>query len=222
MPKVERQLDPTQLQWVVDEVVKRLCALVNAASSDIEKRLVPCAGVNSKQVLKIEKKIVSLEDLRNSLEGIREIQIPKSAIVTPSVKDELNDRSIMLTRIENQKKIQVISRNEPVLIACRRNDHVSVKQLLNPTEAKFEVVPDSDLDSIFRRVELADKLMVLATKTPFEDTGKANRRERVRAAYIRSRNELQTAQREYDLNLIVLKIGESEFSNIVNEIQEQN
>ncbi len=49
-------------------------------------------------ILRIQKKLLTLADVRDSWSGITTLEVPTGSVVTPAVKDELRARGIVLTR----------------------------------------------------------------------------------------------------------------------------
>ncbi len=71
------ELSPKQLEWIVQEVLRRLGAAK------------PQAGE-----LTLSERVVCMETITGRLEGIATIIIAAGAVVTPSVRDELRHRKI--------------------------------------------------------------------------------------------------------------------------------
>jgi hypothetical protein len=78
-------ISPEQLEWIVQEVIRRLRSL------DAEK---PAAGGE----LRLTERVVTMSTLRGRLASARRVIVLSRAIVTPAVRDELKDRQIELVR----------------------------------------------------------------------------------------------------------------------------
>jgi len=75
---------PEQLEWIVQEVIRRL----RAADGNP-----PAAGD-----LRLTDHVVTLTALKDRLTSVRRVVVPAKAVVTPAVRDELKSRQIELVR----------------------------------------------------------------------------------------------------------------------------
>jgi len=75
---------PEQLEWIVQEVIRRL----RAADSNP-----PAAGE-----LRLTDRVVTLAALKDRLASVRRVVVPAKTVVTPAVRDELKARQIELVR----------------------------------------------------------------------------------------------------------------------------
>ena len=76
---------PEQLEWIVQEVIRRLQRTGDAA---------PAAGGE----LWLSDRVVTLAALKDRLTNVRRVVVTQRAVVTPAARDELNDRQIELIR----------------------------------------------------------------------------------------------------------------------------
>jgi len=84
------------IEQIVQEVLRRLKAMGVKLEADAGA---PATG-GTKQELVFEGRLVTLQRLRGRLTGVRRLVVPKKAIVTPAVVDELKDRQIELVKAE--------------------------------------------------------------------------------------------------------------------------
>ncbi|MBC8350871.1 MAG: hypothetical protein H8E66_02730 [Planctomycetes bacterium] len=86
---MDKNLDSAAIERIVQEVIRRLVergiVVGNATSAD-------------KTELAVNDKVVTLATLEGRLLGIKRLVVGGRSIVTPAVKDELNDKSIELLR----------------------------------------------------------------------------------------------------------------------------
>lgn len=81
------KLSQAQLEWIVQEVVRRLqAANDNRATQIVASRL------------SLSERLVTTETLRDKLEGIQQVDTIPGAIVTPAVVDMLREKQITLVR----------------------------------------------------------------------------------------------------------------------------
>ena len=77
-------LETLDIERIVREVVSRLRAEMSEQSS---------------AVLTLDARVVTMNELNGKLNGIQKLQVDAKAILTPSVRDELNDKNIELIRV---------------------------------------------------------------------------------------------------------------------------
>jgi hypothetical protein len=74
-----------QLEWVVQEVLRRLGAGV---AVDRE--------ANHAQQLSVTDRLITMRSIEGRLNGVTQIVVRRRAIITPAVRDELKQRKIEL------------------------------------------------------------------------------------------------------------------------------
>ncbi len=86
---MSQPFDSALIERIVQEVVRRL----------IERGAVVGQVANSSETERaVSDKVVSLATLEGRLAGVQRLVVGVRAVVTPAVKDELNDKSIELVR----------------------------------------------------------------------------------------------------------------------------
>lgn len=83
-------LSQEQLEWIVQEVVRRL-----ASAEGADAAAVPTGGA-SQENLVVSEKLVTTHTLDGKLGGIKRLQVPSRAVVTPAARDLLRDCGIQL------------------------------------------------------------------------------------------------------------------------------
>ena len=86
---MNQPFDPDFIERIVQEVIRRLI------EQGIAVRL---AATNDETELAVSDRVVTLATLGGRLAGVKRLVVGGRSIVTPAVKDELNDRSIELIR----------------------------------------------------------------------------------------------------------------------------
>ena len=86
---MNQPFDPEFIERIVQEVIRRL----------VERGVVvrPVTNIDETE-LALRDKVVTLASLHGRLAGVKRLVVGGRSIVTPAVKDELNDRSIELVR----------------------------------------------------------------------------------------------------------------------------
>lgn len=89
---------PAEIETIVRVVLQRLRE-IQAPSSPPPPRapaFTPPTGT-----LRLEDRLITLERLEGRLEGIQVVQVPRRAVVTPAVMDELRSDQIRLERVDS-------------------------------------------------------------------------------------------------------------------------
>jgi len=86
---MNQPFDPEFIERIVQEVIRRL----------VERGVVvrPATNIDETE-LAVSDKVVTLATLDGRLAGVKRVVVGGGSIVTPAVRDELNDRSIELVR----------------------------------------------------------------------------------------------------------------------------
>ena len=98
MPDTPFQADFVEL--IVREVIRRLreSGVTVATTNAPTAREVSSATSNNLVELGLTERLVTLETLRDRLQGVKRLTVGKKAIVTPAVRDELKKKKIELIR----------------------------------------------------------------------------------------------------------------------------
>jgi hypothetical protein len=86
---MNQPFDPDFIERIVQEVIRRLVE----QGADIRS-----AATKEEKELAVSDKVVTLATLKGRLVGVKRVVVGGRSIVTPAVRDELNDRSIELVR----------------------------------------------------------------------------------------------------------------------------
>ena len=89
----ETKVDSDLVERVVREVIRRLLAGGHDVTRDNKSTSSP-----SQRALDLTDRIVTLATLKGKLDGVSQLTVARRAVVTPSVRDELNRRRIELRR----------------------------------------------------------------------------------------------------------------------------
>ncbi|MBC7818997.1 MAG: hypothetical protein IAG10_19075 [Planctomycetaceae bacterium] len=72
------------VEYIIREVIRRLMAMANEPSR------------NDGQAVRLTQRLVTMATLEGRLANAKRLIVPKNALVTPLVKDELKSRKIIL------------------------------------------------------------------------------------------------------------------------------
>ena len=81
---------PEQLEWIVQEVIRRLKSAADDERVAVGERSSTTAD------LRLIEKVITLRSLEGRLNGVTRVMVGPRAVVTPAVKDELKRRTIEL------------------------------------------------------------------------------------------------------------------------------
>jgi hypothetical protein len=81
-----------QVEWIVEEVIRRLGLLGNG----VNKQSAPTGD------LELKDRVVTMRSLDGQLSGVKRVVVSPRAVVTPAVLDELKQRDIALVRKNSQ------------------------------------------------------------------------------------------------------------------------
>lgn len=94
-------LTAEQIDWIVQEVVRRLKALDGQAA--VSERSAAVAGGERSSTtaaqaneLKLSERVITMRSLEGRLANVSRVVVQPRAVVTPAVKDELKARKIAL------------------------------------------------------------------------------------------------------------------------------
>ena len=82
--------DPELIDRIVREVVRRLLERGMSVAGDVAPQC--------DQELRLEQRLITLATLNGRLDGVKRVIVPKNAVITPAVRDELKDRSVLLEK----------------------------------------------------------------------------------------------------------------------------
>jgi hypothetical protein len=203
-------IDSGQIHQIVREVLRQLMSQQTDANGVSATSVVPAIGpCASPDTLVVTERIVSAELLRGRLTGVRCIQIPERAIVTPLVADLLRGQSIRLERMTAARQPQPALRQRWGWLDEPLAGHDGASRCAPPSLAGIAWLDFSD------RKELLARLIPSGSSEPLPRavavTGdwarlvcEANRHGAVRAAAVASAQCVDQAIGQLDPNLLVI------------------
>ena len=81
-------LNEEQVEWIVAEVIRRLGLLLEGTRE---------AGAAAAELVMSEN-VITMRTIEGRLMGVKRVVVPRRAVMTPAVKDELKSRKIELVR----------------------------------------------------------------------------------------------------------------------------
>lgn len=82
-------------QWI-ERIVREVIARLRESDATTEAEQVrPTAGDSANDVV-IPQRVVTLETLKNKLNGAKRVVVPTGAVITPAVRDELRERNVAI------------------------------------------------------------------------------------------------------------------------------
>lgn len=117
------QIDPQQLDWIVDEVVRRLRASGDTSETKPGDGGAATSAPNAEacRELALCDRVVTTRTLEGRLSGVGVVRVEARAIVTPAVRDLLNEHGVALVRgaaTQVARPPRVAGRNPSDLTNC--------------------------------------------------------------------------------------------------------
>ena len=191
------------IERVVREVISRLAGRIGAETEKLAKG----ESEEYDQPLRISGRVVSLEQLPDQLEGLRQIVVTTGAVVTPAACDVLREAEVTVVYDTPT------GANEPSRASLAIGATVAggtTVALLNQlkSETQVEQIAGSELPLVVERlsgaVEHEGRVGVLLTSETAAASCLANRRPAVRAAVVDGVADVGDAIRTIGANLMVL------------------
>ena len=170
--------------------------------------------------------LISVEQLSGRLESVEELVAPVRAVLTPSAKDLLRERGVRVRRC-SELAARAAHANAPShlrpkpggvgsgestrrpWLLCDGEPSTSVRHALNATAIPAGRFWQGDLVCLPAQLErlagaIAGDVAVLVTRRGFLATAAANRHACLRAALIRSTDDLSAAADQLEANVLVV------------------
>lgn len=205
-----------ELERIVREVVRRLIAERNRNDGVIAS---PSSGVPA--TLRIHDPVISMQTLEGKLEGIKDLLVTRSAVVTPLVRDELNTREIRLRRDKNSTSTSHVSLK---VVRCGEMD---AQRLVNTLD---DVLDDSQVESLEQARDVLSHCVngqtfgVLLTPSPEAAVCIINRDSSLHAFVGVSESNVRRARITMAANVIVLAdhnvVTQRRLINVFRTVQE--
>ena len=181
----------------IDAIVQRVLRELRSSKEQPAPTPVQTAKATP-HCLSLDDAVITVASLQDRLSGIQTIRVRNRAVVTPSVADLLREKKIELHRIEsdassqsNRSSVALAQfRQQPATAPAPAGFHtlISIKALVDWTCAKTK----------------AGEKIILATDVPVAVQLILNRNHPLRAAFVRSRCELNEAIRQAAINVAVV------------------
>jgi hypothetical protein len=153
--------------------------------------------------LRLSGPVISLESLRNRLDGVRVLRVSKIAVVTPAVQDELRALGIQLVR----ESPQAVTRTGQSSILVVSSNHHS-RPLLKLAEV---IAPTSncsaDVSRIAAHLNSGGTGAIWCSKTPFAAARACGRNAALHAIQLPCIKQFDQAMIEAEPNLLILDLA---------------
>jgi hypothetical protein len=214
-------MTPTDIETIVAEVIRRLTAVAAAPAVGV-----PASAWSGNRlkaelqpgVLSLDERVITLNSVDHRLDGLRRLIVPKKAIVTPALKDELTKRGIELDRGGEQGSL-------------RREATVGIVRCHLVKAPAVPGVEDVTADSLDKLVRLVNEQLSTAGRRVLVLIGQPalavcalNRDRQVRAAQAQSVDCVRTASRAIAANVLVVDpahLGRVQLGAIVRAMENE-
>jgi len=153
--------------------------------------------------LRLELPLITLEELGNNLSGIQVLEVPRRAVVTPAVLDELRQRGVKLQRLSPHDLRQSSStQSSPTVMLVAPT--VMVMQQSTAAHVVEDVDPQTTLQTIVGHVSTTGNGAVWCSPRPFAAAVATRSQSQLRAVQLTSFGDLKQAVAEAQPNLLIL------------------
>ncbi len=215
----------TEISVLVERVVREVIAELAAAPKEATPAAVavsraasdttsnppnepPKSSARPSNELVLAGRVITLADLDDRLEGVRRLVVPRGAVVTPAVRDEIQRRRITLSFAVAQAKVVASSLKVTLVTLGRRFDPAGMIEAMQGQGAAVTAHNTDCLveatDRLSEAIGQADTLGVLVTKYPDIGVCLANRHAGVRAIASGDPAGLDKAAVSLGANVLVL------------------
>jgi hypothetical protein len=215
------------IETIVREVIRRLRDVTSEAASGNDVTQPTIAGTQRvAPSLELNDRVVTLATLDGKLIGIQTIVIGPRAIITPAVRDELQQRKITIQRSASAKPNGVAkliaTSGLTVAVATSGVCEVELRKLVGKSvNVVKRLLGDAAADAqLLVPSVVAGGRGVLITSTPAAAVMIANRTSGVRAAYGFNFPAIRRAKEEIDANLLVIEPAGKSVAELVGMIAE--
>jgi len=140
-------------------------------------------GISS-DTLALTARVVTVELLKNRLDGVRRLSVPRGAVLTPAVRDELRRRNIALEYADRNNSVPTAARLQ-IVVAAASYDPAALSDTLKreglPVECRVEKCLIAATDGLARKITGGETLGLLLTEHPAAAVCLLNRLPGVRA-----------------------------------------
>ncbi len=215
------QLD---IERIVREVMRRMQAngsAGNGARTETEAESEPEAD---KSKLRIGDRVVTLTSLDGRLRGVREVVVPKGAVVTPSVRDELRKKKVRMVFAEEAQAANASTGGMLVGMAAGSYDAAAVLRAVSVETCGVDRLDGECWIELVRQLSQAitakGRFGVLITSQAGAAVCLANRESTVRAVAGISAASVKEAMQIIGANLLIVdpaSLGLHELRSMVRE-----
>jgi ribose/galactose isomerase len=195
-------ISPQDLEQIVKEVLRRLRE--REITNEIRTE---ASGGTKASTLKLAERVVTLATLKDKLAGVKTIVVPRGAIITPLVRDELKATNIKLEFADRPSDSKRAARQLLVAVTTTFNPTRLLKRLAAAginTQTLTAADGKEAVKKMTKELENAAAAGVILTDHPAATACVANRDPAVRAAVAADARSAQDALESLDANLLVV------------------
>lgn len=192
-----------ELERIVREVLRRL------REQEITREIrAESAGIKERPgTLSLDDRVITLATLSDKLADVKRIIVPRSAVVTPAVRDELKKRKISLEFATNRPGAKTTSRRLLLAVTTQYDAAALAKRLL-ATGTHIEQLSATDwkdaVGTMTQKLKDTQLTGVILTDRPAAVACHANRDSAIRAAVVSDARSMKDATDSLGANLLVV------------------
>lgn len=193
-------IDPAIVETIVREVMDRLKGSAIVPTTAVDQGSQP----DSSAELELADRVVTLESIRNKLDGVSRIVVAENSIVTPAVKDELNARRVQLLVQSKEMGSSPVAGSNPFCVA-RLSSHFVATEWLR-SMGSLRVCCGEDYGQLADKIaiEFSEIKTLCFAAQPYVAVAALNQNGAIRAAYGRTVKDVAEIKSTLDANVLVL------------------
>ena len=213
-----------EIETIIRVVIERLRAVQPAQvleQSSHQTQLVSAKAVPADAAtLRLDGRLITLEQLKNKLNGIRRLEVLPRAIVTPAVLDELRDRGVRLHRVSGSASgTSPVERAEAILLAApaAKADAIGKQAPADRLVAlAVDGPPEITVRELGQRLASANRRGIWCSRKPFAAMVSTASHAHITAVQLSNLNDLPRALDEAKPNLLILDDSQWSLAAVIN------
>jgi hypothetical protein len=222
-------------QWDIEAIVREVCRRLQqlsdggtAGGAGTEKQASPSPAARQPAAdatqLQLPHRTVTMGLLAGRLDGVKEVLVPAGAVVTPSVRDELRKRQIVLRKADGQTADAGVRAGLVLGVAGNADPAGAAVAAVQAEAGGADRIDNPCVLEVVRQVTQAlaapARIGLVLTDRPAVALCLANRRASIRAAWGVSVSSVRAATEQIGANLLVVNPAEHGFSELRGMIRE--
>jgi hypothetical protein len=199
---------PRDIETIVQTVLQRLRSMDAAQTAMVANvsTLGTAEATPPSDTLRLDQRLVTLNDLAGRLGAFKVLQVDARAVVTPAVQDELRDRGVSLQRVPRQPA--TAAKDEPqLLIIASPNKQSAVASQVQALQLQSLAAADDDnatVELLSHQLRAGVQAGIWCAAKPFAAMRATLHQPSIVAVQLSKLNDLAMAVEEANPNTLIL------------------